>query len=46
MGNVNTVVTDIDTLVAGVHSGKGLMGELFVKGSNLDTTFSFNNEKY
>ncbi len=38
--NVNSVVTDIDTLVAGVRSGKGLMGELFVKGSNLDTTFS------
>ncbi len=40
VNNVNTVVTDIDTIVAGVRDGKGLMGELFVKGSKLDTTFS------
>lgn len=36
--NVNNTVADLDTIVMGVKHGKGVLGQLMVKGSPLDTT--------
>lgn len=39
VGNVNTVVNDLDTIVAGVKQGKGALGSLLADGSKFDSAF-------
>ncbi len=39
VGNVNAVVNDLDTIIAGVKQGKGALGSLLVDGSGFDSTF-------
>ena len=38
--NVNRSVSDLDTIIAGVRDGKGVMGKLIVGGSEYDSTFA------
>ncbi len=38
VSNVNNTVSDLDTIIIGVKQGKGVLGQLLVKGSSLDTT--------
>jgi phospholipid/cholesterol/gamma-HCH transport system substrate-binding protein len=37
VGNVDSVITEVDGLIKDVKKGKGLVGQLFVDGSNLDS---------
>lgn len=39
LGNVNTVVTQIDTILTGVQQGKGILGAVLVEGSSYDSLF-------
>ena len=39
VGNINAVVTDLDTIIAGVREGKGMLGSMLVEGSEFDSTF-------
>jgi phospholipid/cholesterol/gamma-HCH transport system substrate-binding protein len=39
VGNINAVVTDLDTIIAGVKQGKGMLGSMLVEGSEFDSVF-------
>ena len=39
VGNINAVVTDLDTIIAGVKQGKGMLGSLLSEGSDFDSAF-------
>jgi phospholipid/cholesterol/gamma-HCH transport system substrate-binding protein len=39
VGNINAVVTDLDTIIAGVKRGKGMLGSMLVEGSEFDSVF-------
>jgi phospholipid/cholesterol/gamma-HCH transport system substrate-binding protein len=39
VGNIDKVVGDVDKVLININSGKGLLGELVVQKSPLDTTF-------
>jgi len=39
VGNINSVVTDLDTIIGGVKQGKGMLGSMLIEGSEFDTTF-------
>jgi phospholipid/cholesterol/gamma-HCH transport system substrate-binding protein len=39
VGNINSVVTDLDTIIAGVKEGKGMLGSILVEGSEFDSAF-------
>lgn len=39
VGNINAVVVDLDTIVAGVKQGKGMLGSILVEGSEFDSAF-------
>ncbi|MFO7446916.1 MAG: MlaD family protein [Ignavibacteriaceae bacterium] len=38
--NIDSVITDIDTIIAGIKQGKGVMGALLVDGTSLDTVIT------
>jgi phospholipid/cholesterol/gamma-HCH transport system substrate-binding protein len=40
IGNVNRVVTEVDTIIYGVGEGKGLLGQVLVEGSKYDSMFT------
>ncbi len=40
VNNINKVVTDIDTIFAGIKDGKGIIGSLIVEGTVIDTTIT------
>ncbi len=37
--NVNSVVADLDTIIAGIKDGKGTLGSMLVEGSQFDSVF-------
>lgn len=37
--NVDSTVADLDSILTGVKEGRGLLGEMLVKGSKFDSTF-------
>jgi phospholipid/cholesterol/gamma-HCH transport system substrate-binding protein len=37
VGNVDSVIADIDVIVKGVKNGKGLIGSMFVDGNDIDS---------
>jgi phospholipid/cholesterol/gamma-HCH transport system substrate-binding protein len=37
--NVDSTVADLDSIITGVRDGRGIIGEMLVKGSPFDTTF-------
>ena len=39
VGNINAVVTDLDTIIGGVKQGKGMLGSMLVEGSEFDSVF-------
>ncbi len=39
VGNVNSVVADLDTIIKGVKDGKGALGSLLTDGSEFDSAF-------
>jgi phospholipid/cholesterol/gamma-HCH transport system substrate-binding protein len=39
VGNINAVVVDLDTIIAGVKEGKGMLGSMLVEGSDFDSAF-------
>jgi len=39
VGNINEVVSDLDTIIAGVKDGKGMLGSMLVEGSYFDSAF-------
>jgi phospholipid/cholesterol/gamma-HCH transport system substrate-binding protein len=39
VGNIDSVVSRIDYILAGIQQGKGVMGQILVNGTKLDTTF-------
>lgn len=40
VSNVNHTVTRLDTIMAGVQQGRGMLGQMLVDGSKYDSTFS------
>lgn len=40
VNNVNRSVTNLDTIIAGIREGRGVMGKLIVGGSEYDSTFA------
>ncbi len=40
VNNVNSVVTDLDTIIVGVKHGKGALGSMLVEGTQFDSTFA------
>jgi len=40
VNNVNSVVTDLDTIIVGVKQGKGALGSMLVEGTQFDSTFA------
>jgi len=40
VGNINAVVTDLDTIIAGVKQGKGVLGSMLVDDSRFDSAFT------
>lgn len=41
LGNVNKVVTEVDTIIYGVSKGRGMLGQVLVEGSKYDSMFTF-----
>lgn len=39
VGNVNTVINDLDTIITGIKQGKGALGSMLVDGSRFDSAF-------
>lgn len=39
VNNVNTVVTDLDTIIVGIKEGKGALGSMLSEGSRFDSAF-------
>jgi phospholipid/cholesterol/gamma-HCH transport system substrate-binding protein len=39
VGNINAVVTDLDTIIAGVSQGKGILGSMLVEDTRFDSAF-------
>jgi phospholipid/cholesterol/gamma-HCH transport system substrate-binding protein len=37
--NINSVVVDLDTIIAGVKEGQGMLGSMLVEGSDFDSAF-------
>jgi len=37
VGNIDAVITDLDTIVTGVREGKGIIGSMLVDGSDFDS---------
>jgi phospholipid/cholesterol/gamma-HCH transport system substrate-binding protein len=40
VGNIDSVVSRVDFILAGIQQGKGVMGQVLVSGTKLDTTFT------
>jgi phospholipid/cholesterol/gamma-HCH transport system substrate-binding protein len=40
IGNIDSVVSRIDIIVAGIQQGKGVLGQMTVNGSKFDSTFN------
>ncbi|RPI73047.1 MAG: MCE family protein, partial [Ignavibacteriales bacterium] len=40
VNNVNMVINDLDTIIAGVKEGKGALGSLLTDGTELDSSFA------
>jgi phospholipid/cholesterol/gamma-HCH transport system substrate-binding protein len=39
VGNVNTVINDLDTIITGIKNGKGALGSLLSDGTEFDSAF-------
>jgi phospholipid/cholesterol/gamma-HCH transport system substrate-binding protein len=40
VGNIDSVVTRVDFILAGIQQGKGVLGQMLMNGTKFDTTFS------
>lgn len=40
IGNIDSVVSRVDIIVAGIQNGKGVLGQMTVNGSKFDSTFN------
>jgi phospholipid/cholesterol/gamma-HCH transport system substrate-binding protein len=40
VGNIDSAVSRVDYILAGIQQGKGVMGQVLISGTKFDTTFS------